>query len=512
MPDVYASRLPLPGAGRAGFDDAVAAVRREVKAHTGLEVMGDDGALTGGADSVRWHLLAGPETGERVWTLMWDSPVPGDDDLLCAVTVKVGLEAPDAWVIVRQGLLARRVRMSPTQFGLEPLHLVSALADALPAEEDGRPLVTEPWYAPDADATAHLAALLFDPGRVLPVVVVSSAVGDEGAETPLVDVDVLARALVGVAHVVVLGSVSTSFSFTKQVGRPLSVFGGAVRLYWPGMHGREQHPLWLPRSIVERGTPWLSRALLGRLMPVAVVRFSSAPLEARVRAATERQRRAELRSLWTRAREASLAPDWEQELERAWAENDRLQARNAELSEQLSAAHDNLRAMAARWGAGPPQADEAAEIEPGAEDTPVSVLQAVEWAATRCSHLVFLEDAFSSARRATYRQPARVWRALLALEEAVGAWSRDDLEGGFRRALARGGIDYSHTLSAATVGRHPHEYERTYDGKRVVLGPHLRLGRGSPEACCRIYLYLDEEKRRCVVGHVGNHLTDRTTG
>ena len=63
-----------------------------------------------------------------------------------------------------------------------------------------------------------------------------------------------------------------------------------------------------------------------------------------------------------------------------------------------------------------------------------------------------------------------------------------------------------------TLGRFPHEYERTYLGKRIVLGPHIRLGRGSPEACCRIYFYFDEEAGVCVVGHVGNHLSDRTTG
>jgi hypothetical protein len=29
------------------------------------------------------------------------------------------------------------------------------------------------------------------------------------------------------------------------------------------------------------------------------------------------------------------------------------------------------------------------------------------------------------------------------------------------------------------------------------------LGKGCPEACCRIYFYLDEERHRFVVGHVG---------
>ncbi len=139
-------------------------------------------------------------------------------------------------------------------------------------------------------------------------------------------------------------------------------------------------------------------------------------------------------------------------------------------------------------------------------------MEAVEWAAERCPHLVFLDAAHSSAGKSPYRQPGRVWQALLALEEVAAAWERGELEGGFRTALAAKGVDYGRALSAQAVGRYPHEYERTYDGRRVTMGPHLRLGRGSQEACCRIYLYLDEARHLCVVGHVGAHLSDSTTG
>jgi len=143
---------------------------------------------------------------------------------------------------------------------------------------------------------------------------------------------------------------------------------------------------------------------------------------------------------------------------------------------------------------------------------PASVIQAVEWAAERCPHLVLLDAAFTSAAKSPYRQPGRLWQALLALEQVAAAWERGELVGGFRTALAEMGFDYGRALSAQAVGRHPHEYERTYNGRRVTMGPHLRLGRGSPEACCRIYLYLDETRHLCVVGHVGSHLSDSTTG
>jgi hypothetical protein len=44
-----------------------------------------------------------------------------------------------------------------------------------------------------------------------------------------------------------------------------------------------------------------------------------------------------------------------------------------------------------------------------------------------------------------------------------------------------------------------------------MLGPHLLLGKGSPDTCLRIYFYIDEELRAFVVGHVGRHLGDTTT-
>jgi hypothetical protein len=43
---------------------------------------------------------------------------------------------------------------------------------------------------------------------------------------------------------------------------------------------------------------------------------------------------------------------------------------------------------------------------------------------------------------------------------------------------------------------------------KILLGPHLILGKGSPDTCLRIYLYIDEEMRAFVVGDVGRHLGD----
>ena len=209
----------------------------------------------------------------------------------------------------------------------------------------------------------------------------------------------------------------------------------------------------------------------------------------------------------------SLAPEWQQELERTWSEVELLREQNADLAKQLAVAHENLQAMAA--AVVPRDDDEidvdaAGDLDAGA--APATVAEAVEWAAARADHLVFLDDAVASARRAAYRQVGRLWLALTAMDEVAGAWQRGELGAGFLPAFAERGFDFSPAISSTVIGRYPHEYERTYEGERIVLGPHLRLGRGSPEACCRIYFYVDQAKKAFVIGHVGNHLSDNTSG
>ena len=41
-----------------------------------------------------------------------------------------------------------------------------------------------------------------------------------------------------------------------------------------------------------------------------------------------------------------------------------------------------------------------------------------------------------------------------------------------------------------------------------MLGPHFRR---DGRQLVRVYCFLDEAQRRVVVGHVGRHLSDRTT-
>ena len=229
-----------------------------------------------------------------------------------------------------------------------------------------------------------------------------------------------------------------------------------------------------------------------------------------MRTAIDHHRRGEIATLFERAKDASLAPEWQQELERAWSDNHRLREENAELVRELAVAHANLRAMSRHLPASVVDPETVA-VAADAPD-PQDVAEAVERARAECERLVFLDDSIESARRAGYRQPGRVYKALLAMDEVAEEWGRGQLPTGFHDAFAERGFDFAAHVSPTALGKHGHEYERTYEGRTITMGPHLALGRGSPVTCCRIYFHLDEEKRIFVVGHVGRHLSDSTSG
>jgi hypothetical protein len=58
-------------------------------------------------------------------------------------------------------------------------------------------------------------------------------------------------------------------------------------------------------------------------------------------------------------------------------------------------------------------------------------------------------------------------------------------------------------------GKHGEDYARTYDGKVIELGPHLRIGT-KPLTGIRIYWWVDFKQKTFVIGHVGAKLGDRS--
>jgi hypothetical protein len=133
--------------------------------------------------------------------------------------------------------------------------IVLQVADRPGLEELGVRLIAEPWLLGSSDDVLKLVALIANPMRTRPVYVVSLPDGQADAAGAAIDSGAVARRCLGIAHVVVLPS-PRSFELTDQVGREHSVFGGAVRSYFPGFAIEDQVPRKHPLALASRIADW----------------------------------------------------------------------------------------------------------------------------------------------------------------------------------------------------------------------------------------------------------------
>jgi len=135
------------------------------------------------------------------------------------------------------------VRGECLPFEITRPNVIRQVLERLSAEADGRPL------ADGVDKTrkhevSDLAELLYEPTRRLPVV----AFSETELGSPQIAPGLLARQIAGAAHIVHL-SIDASWELTRAIGKRMSVFNGAVRLYLPNLtednEDPYQHPLWL---------------------------------------------------------------------------------------------------------------------------------------------------------------------------------------------------------------------------------------------------------------------------
>jgi hypothetical protein len=497
MREVLAYRLPIGGAPHQAFDRAVEllatwATNRYPHAPDLAE---GDGEWKGGT-GVRlwWYALEAPGGRDKLWTLTWHRPYEDDPDIRWRIEVRVGRERKEVWISLRLAFQPTVYRMRPLEYELGAPDIVAPLMEHLEVISDGRRLSLAPETLTEHGIEAFVG-LLERQARALPVVLVTP---EETTRQPVVDAAAAATSCAGLAHVFAIEDPEVTFALTDVLGKVRSAFWGAVRVYWPGFTRDADpfdHPLWQADELRrrEREGPF-PRRLFRLFAPISVLRLPGDRLEGRIRREMERARQEEIGELRRKARSAGASSDWEAELERAWAEEERLARENAALGDEVEELRARIEA-----------------IETNAP--PTSMVEAVERAERESDYLVFLREAHESAARSPYRQPERVYRALMALDEIAGRYRRGELPGGWKIAFEELGLDFRADVSATARGRFAQEYERTWSGHRVMLGPHLALGgAGTPSTIARIYWYVDEEARLVVVGHVGMHLRDTTTG
>ncbi len=115
--------------------------------------------------------------------------------------------------------------------------MVRQLLSTLSGEVDNVPLRDEIWIIENDAGLSDFSNLLLSPDRRLPIVAFS-----RGEFQHLVEVqnETLSR-LIGAAHVVEL-SEESSWALTNTLGKVWSVFGGAIRIYWPKLNPSIDNP------------------------------------------------------------------------------------------------------------------------------------------------------------------------------------------------------------------------------------------------------------------------------
>jgi hypothetical protein len=232
MQTVYATHLNLPDAlGAAALDVAAEVLLTWVGTRFGVALYPLSGgeAHESGVD-VRWESLFGDSRGLIATTV--DQPDRNDAGSRWRTYIDLGVDEGRAWLRARVQLSSPfegRLTSPKVQAGRPGI--VRALTDAMDIRIDDWELGE--WPVERHQVPAYVG-FLDSPDRQLPIDALSVPEGGE----PFLDPSRASDRLLGLAHVVVVDS-QASYAVTDMVGKALSCFSGAVRIYWPGFNSQD---------------------------------------------------------------------------------------------------------------------------------------------------------------------------------------------------------------------------------------------------------------------------------
>ena len=123
----------------------------------------------------------------------------------------------------------------------------------------------------------HFIELLQSPARRLPIVFISPYANGDPTE---LDANAMAQRLAGVAVVVKIQDPEATWDVADAIGRTLSCFDGAARIYWPGFsidQDPRRHRLYFGTRIRDTGGPFIERSIERSIFAVAAFRFAPDP-------------------------------------------------------------------------------------------------------------------------------------------------------------------------------------------------------------------------------------------
>ena len=343
--------------------------------------------------------------------------------------------------------------------------------------------------------------LLQSPKRRLPIVFISPYADGKPSE---LDAAEMAKRLAAVGVVVKIRESEATWDLAEAIGRTMSCFDGAARIYWPGFTLEDDprsHRLYFGATIREIGNAPIERSIERSIFAVAAFRFvSDGRLNEIIREAeqAERQQRLEYQKASNGVEWEGIASQLDTELAEATQKIGNLEA---EIS--------NLKANQQIWfSAGSPGEIEEEESPSKETEPPTTVEEACE-RAKGLQHLIILESALEAARKSPFMRPKEILDALISLDEIAAAGTSGDI---LQQLKERGwGKRSSLRISATTKTTYGKRYQFEYDGKVQYFEPHITLGSGAANSCASIHYIIDQKRDKIVVGYVGRHLPNTNT-
>ncbi len=448
------------------------------------------------------------EGDERVVRIRWCSPDDNDPGLRWSNDINVGQFGQRCGVEHLISIESVEYNVSPARLQFGSPRAVRQICSKIPTFVGEMQIKAEP-YQLTRDGLADLLALLSTNLRNLPVVLLSPyAQGEPNQIDPMK----LARNLAGVAVVVNVTNPELTWDFADEVGRQLSCFNGAARIYWPGFSKNSDprgHRLFLGSWIDQVGSEVGARTIERSIFAVATFRYTPdrriADLVRRMDAAEHQKILAE-----KKATGDNFWDDYEHDLSRLHEAQQRV--------EELEAENANLKAnQKVFFAGGTVYTDGLDDVIGDKEPSFSSVTEATKAAAQQCKNLDVLDSALAAAADSPFQRPYDIYRALTDLNEIVDAWQKNrdaNKSGGdlLQHLRDRGwGKRSSMHISDTTRKRYKSDYEFEYRGKKRLFEPHITIGAGDPNSCASIHFIFDDKHLKIVIAHVGRHLPNTKT-
>lgn len=421
--------------------------------------------------------------------------------------------------VVRFGaqLMSRRPLNSASPHSTRP-KLVYDLLRTLSAEADGESISESVTHITSRD-TSRLLDLIYRPNRRLPIIAVSNN-SQNGTQ---LDTGKLALRLSGAAHLVAL-DLEASWELTRLLGKRMSTFNGAVRIYMPGVVEEEedpyQHPLWLAQSsgqstrlintIAEQVFPLGFRDSDGetRFWHLAQLRQAVSATEARRKIGSETdQLKSQIAALGHRVDELEETLETAEALEKIASENEKIARHEvAQLKKEIN----DLRKALYRYQHENTEQNNSQPIE---KNRPLKDYDDLEdWADEILGPNILLHSkALKDCKQNGHMDMLkRIESTLLAIRDH---WIPYKIKGGLElrdaaiKALATLGVEDDCCFARREKAKEKPEYSVRDGNITRVLYDHFKYGTSRSNAeQFRIYYSWDGENQKLIIGKMPSHL------